>query len=129
MVTSRRTHRLTLAAVGVPCVAAVVAFGPLTAGALVAVVAAGAVVAALALAGSAGSGAAPVGRRGLPWLVWGAAALAWELTALATDGLPTLSDLLDPVLARPAVRGAATAGWLAAGGWLLARPRRPEAAR
>jgi hypothetical protein len=64
-----------------------------------------------------------VGRRALPWLLWLVALTGWEALALAADGLPTLSDLLDPVLAHPLVRAAATAGWLAAGAWLVGRPR------
>ncbi|SNS17037.1 hypothetical protein SAMN06893096_102331 [Geodermatophilus pulveris] len=100
--------------------------GQLSAGALVAVAAAGAAVTATGLARRAGAGAPPVGRRGLPWLVWLAAALGWELVTLADADLPTLSDLADPVLAVPLVRGAATLAWLAAGAWLLTRPRRPS---
>jgi hypothetical protein len=47
---------------------------------------------------------------------------------LADDDLPTLSDLADPALASPALRGAATLCWLAAGAWLLTRPSsRPPA--
>ena len=123
MVSSRPPRRLTLLVVGVPCVAAVAVFGEFSPVTLLAVLAAGTVVAALALATRAGEAAPPVGRRGLPWLAWAVVALTWELCALAVDGLPTLSDLLDPVLAVPVARGAAAAGWLALGGWLLARPR------
>ena len=127
MGSSRRTRRLTWSALAVPCVAAVVLFGELSTGALLAVGATGVLVAGVGLAGGAGEAAPPVGRRGLPWLGWLAAAVAWEVTALLDDDLPTLSDLADPLLAHPPVRGAATVGWLAAGAWLLSRPgHRPE---
>ncbi len=100
--------------------------GELSAGALLAVVAAGLVVAGAGLARRAGAAAAPVGWRGLPWLGLLAVGVAWELAILADDGLPTLSDLADPVLAEPVLRGAATLGWLAVGAWLVTRPRRPS---
>jgi hypothetical protein len=111
---------LTAAAV---CVAAVSSFGELSTGALVAVGCTGVLVAAVGLAGRAGEAAPSIGRRGLPWLGWLAAAVAWEALTLLDDDLPTLSDLADPVLAHPPVRAAATIGWLGAGAWLLARPR------
>jgi hypothetical protein len=119
--------RLTAAAVAVPCVAAVVVWGELSLGAFLAVVTAGVIVVGLGLARRAGEAAPPVGRRGVPWLGWLMAAVAWELVTLADDGVPTVSDLADPLLAHPVLRGAATLAWLAAGAWLLARPgrRRP----
>jgi hypothetical protein len=119
--------RLTAAAVAVPCVATVVVWGELSLGALLAVVTAGVIVVGLGLARRAGEAAPPVGRRGVPWLGWLTAAVAWELVTLADDGVPTVSDLADPLLAHPVLRGAATLAWLAAGAWLLARPgrRRP----
>ncbi|WP_089304524.1 hypothetical protein [Geodermatophilus pulveris] len=123
---ARGRRRLTLVAAALGCAAVVAVSGQLSAGALVAVAAAGAAVTATGLARRAGAGAPPVGRRGLPWLVWLAAALGWELVTLADADLPTLSDLADPVLAVPLVRGAATLAWLAAGAWLLTRPRRPS---
>ncbi|MCW2704495.1 MAG: conserved rane protein of unknown function [Blastococcus sp.] len=127
MVSSRCTRRLTSLAVTAYCVAAVMLFGELSTGALVAVGSTGVLVAVVGLAGRAGEAAPPVGRRGLPWLGWLAAAMAWEVVTLLDDDLPTLSHLADPVLAHPPVRGAATVGWLVAGAWLLARPRhRPE---
>ncbi|WNV73664.1 hypothetical protein [Geodermatophilus sp. DSM 44513] len=129
MGSSRGRRRITwvVAALGCAAVVAVVAVaGELSAGALLAVTAAGAAVTGVGLARRAGAGAPPVGRRGLPWLGWLAAALAWELVTLADAGLPTLSDLADPVLASPLARGAATLGWLAAGAWLVTRPRRPS---
>jgi hypothetical protein len=109
-------------ALGVPCTAAVAAWGELTAGSLVAVVGTGTVVAALALAGRSGAGAPPVRHAGRPWLLLLVLILAWEAATLALPGVPTLSDLLDPVLAHLPVRAAATVGWLALGGWLLGRP-------
>jgi hypothetical protein len=124
---SRSARRLTSAAAAVACAAVVAVAGELSTGALLAVAAAGAVVTAAGLARRAGGGTAPVGRRGLPWLGWLGAALAWELVTLADDDLPTLSDLADPLLAAPVLRGAAVLGWLAAGAWLVTRPgsRRP----
>lgn len=126
MGSSRRPRRLALL-LAVPCAAAVAVAGELSTGALLAVGAAGVLVAAVGLARRAGDAAPPVGRRGLPWLVWLAAAAAWEGVTLADDDLPTLSDLADPVLAHPPLRAAATVGWLLAGAWLVSRPhRRPE---
>jgi hypothetical protein len=116
-------RRVTVAAGATSCVAAVAAWGELSVGALLAVGAAGTIMAGLGLVRRAGEAAPPVGRRGLPWLVWATVAVAWELVALVDDDLPTLSDLADPALAHPALRGAATVCWLAAGAWLLARPR------
>jgi hypothetical protein len=118
----------TVAAGVMSCVAAVVVCGELSLGALLAVGAAGTLVVVLGLVRRSGEAARPVGSRGLPWLVWTAAAVSWELLALADDDLPTVSDLADPVLARPVLRGAATLCWLAAGMWLLARPSSRRAA-
>ena len=70
----------------------------------------------------AGAGGRPVDRRATPWLYLLAVALAWEALALADDGLPTISDLLDPVLAPTAARVTATMAWLAVGAWLATRP-------
>jgi hypothetical protein len=121
-------RRITVAAGAMSCVAAVMIGGELSLAALLAVAAAGAVVAGVGLVRRSGEAAPPVGRRGLPWLVWATAAVSWELVALADDDLPTLSDLADPALAHPALRGAATLCWLAAGAWLLARPSSPPPA-
>ena len=110
------------------CVAAVSVWGELSLGARLAVGPAGAITACLGLVRRSGEAAPPVGRRGLSWLVWVATAVSWELVTLADDDLPTLSDLADPVLAHPALRGAATLCWLAAGAWLLTRPARRPAA-
>lgn len=118
----------TVAAGALSCVAAVMVWGELSLGALLAVGAAGTVVVVLGLVRRSGEAARPVGVRGLPWLGWTAAAVSWELVTLADDDLPTVSDLADPALAHPAVRGAATLCWLAAGAWLLARPSSRPAA-
>ena len=107
---------------GTACVAVVAVYGELSAQALVAVAGTGAVLSAVGLIRSAGAAADPVGRSGLPWRVWLIAALAWELLTLTAGDRPTLSDLTDPALAHPALRGAATAGWLAIGAWLVTRP-------
>jgi hypothetical protein len=120
---SARTRWLTFLAVGLACVAAVVAFGELSTGALVAVGGTGVLVAVVGLSRRAGEAARPIGRAGLPWLGWLAAGLAWEFLALLID-LPTVSDQADPVLAHPAVRAAATLAWLIAGAWLVTRPGR-----
>jgi hypothetical protein len=125
---SRFARRVTVAAGAMSCVAAVVVWGELSLGALLAVGTAGTIIAGLGLVRRSGEAAPPVGRRGLPWLVWAAAAVSWELVMLADDDLPTVSDLADPALAHPALRGAAALCWLAAGAWLLARPHdRPPA--
>lgn len=114
---------------GALCVVAVVVFGELSTGALIAVGGTGGVLAGVGLVQRVGETAPPVGRGGLPWLVWLAAVVGWELVALAAADVPTLSDLADPVLAVPALRGVATIGWLAAGAWLLARPRHQPGSR
>jgi hypothetical protein len=114
---------LTGLAVGLSCVVAVVVFGELSTGALLAVGGTGVLVAVVGLARRSGEAALPVGRRGLPWLGWLAAGLAWEFLTLLDDDLLTVSDLADRVLAHPPVRAAATLAWLIAGAWLLTRPR------
>ncbi len=122
VVSSLCTRQLTSSVVALACTAAVVVFGELSTGALLAVGGTGVLAAAVGLARHAGEAAAPVGRRGLPWLASLAAGLAWEVVTLLDDDLPTLSGLADPLLAHPPVRAAATVGWLVAGAWLLARP-------
>src|SRR4051794_21573680 len=57
-------------AVGLSCVAAVIVFGELSTGALLAVGGTGVLVAVVGLARRSGEAALPVGRRGLPWLGW-----------------------------------------------------------
>lgn len=123
---SSRGSRLVCAVVAVCCVAAVTVFGELSLQALVAVGLTGLLGAGYVLRTRAGEAAPPVGRRGVAWLVWLGAAGTWELVTLSHDALPTVSDLVDPVLAHPAARAAAVLGWLAAGAWLLSRPRRPR---
>jgi hypothetical protein len=95
--------------------------GELSTGALVAVTATGGLVTGLGLRRQSGAGAAAVGRGGRPWLAWLAAAGGWELWTLVDPRLPTLSDLADPALAHPPLRGLATLGWLLAGAWLVTR--------
>lgn len=106
------------------CAAAVMAWGELSVGAFLAIGTAGTAVVVAALVRQSGETAPPVGRRGLPWLALAIAAVSWEFVTLADDGLPTASDLADPFLAEPLLRGAATVCWLAVGAWLLDRPRR-----
>lgn len=104
-------------------------YGELSAGALIAVGTTGVVLASVGLVRRAGEAASPLSGRGLPWLLWLAAAAAWEVITLVGDELRTLSDLLDPLLARPVPRGLATIGWLAGGAWLLVRPRHRDESR
>ena len=109
----------------VPCAVAVAIWGELSLGALVAVGTAGALVVAVGLARRSGEASPAMARRALPsfvWLVLFGAAASWELTALLSDDLPTISDLADPVLAQPVLRALATVAWLAVGAWLIARP-------
>lgn len=122
----RGAARLAAATFGAACACTVGVFGELSLGALLTTSAAGLVVAGAGLARRTGAAAAPVGPSGLPWLAWLTALGAWESYALASDDVPTLSDLLDPVLADPVVRSVATAGWLALGAWLLTRPRHEQ---
>ncbi|WP_324277877.1 hypothetical protein [Blastococcus brunescens] len=96
MVSARSARRLTPPAVAISCVTAVMFFGELTTGALLAVGAAGVLAVGVGLARHAGEDAPPVGHRGLPWLGWLAAALAWEVVTLLDDDLATVSDLADP---------------------------------
>jgi hypothetical protein len=96
--------------------------GELSPAAHVAVLTAGAVVLGVGLLRRAGAGGRPDGRRSAVWLGVLVLVLAWEALALAADDLPTISDLLDPVLAPPAARAAATLAWLAVGARLATRP-------
>jgi hypothetical protein len=128
MTSSHFLRRVTVAAGATSCVGAVMAWGELSLGALLAVGTVGTIVVGLGLVRRCGEAAPPVGRQGLPWLVWGTAAASWELIMLVDDDMPSLSDLADPALAHPALRGTATLCWLAAGAWLLAGPTsRPPA--
>ncbi len=122
-------ERLAPLIAGVPCVAAVVTYGELSTAALIAVGATGALLAGVGLLRRVGEAAPPVARSHLPWLIWLTAAVAWELLTLVNADLPTLSDLADPILAVPTLRGAATVAWLAAGAWLLARPQHQQQTR
>ncbi|MGY1985724.1 hypothetical protein ACI792_05815 [Blastococcus sp. SYSU DS0669] len=124
MRSSPSARRLTSVAVALSCAAAVMAWGELSVGALLAIGTAGTAVVVAGLLRRSGAAAPPVGRRGLPWLALVIAALSWELVTLADDGLPTASDLADPLLAEPLLRGAATVCWLAVGAWLIGRERR-----
>lgn len=122
----RRAAALLLAIV---CVATVPVYGELSVQALVAVTVTGVVLSVIGLVRRSGEAADPVGRRARPWVAWLVAALVWELATLRAERLPTLSDLMDPVLAHPVPRGAAAIAWLAAGAWLLTRPVHADDAR
>ena len=112
-----------IVALSVCALVATVTFGELSPEAMLAVSAVGIAVLALALHRRSGSAAAPVGRAGFVWLAWVVAALLWELlTFVQNSWMATFSDLMDPALAHPALRGVATVGWAVAGCWLLARP-------
>lgn len=127
MTSAHFMRRVTVAAGAASCVGAVMAWGELSLGAFLAVGTVGTIIVGLGLVRRCGETAPPVGRQGLPWVVWGTVAVSWELIMLVHD-MPTLSDLADPGLAHPALRGTATLCWLAAGAWLLARPTsRPSA--
>lgn len=107
---------------GLGCAAAVAGFGELHPGSLVAVVATGALVAGTGLLRR--TGADPARGRRLPrgWLILGVVLAVFEGVALLHDGVPTVSDVADPALAVPVVRGAATLVWCAAGARLAMRP-------
>src|SRR4051812_33994413 len=83
---------LTGLAVGLSCVAAVIVFGELSTGALLAVGGTGVLVAVVGLARRSGEAALPVGRRGLPWLGWLAAGPARGLPPPLRDDLFAGSD-------------------------------------
>lgn len=120
-----RTLAWTLAAI--PVAATVATFGELTIQAFVAVTVAGVALISVGLVQRAGSASPVVGRLGFVWLGWLVAVSLWELTMFLNNArYPTLSDLMDPVLAHPLLRAAATVVWFAAGVWLVRRPRRLE---
>jgi len=100
------------------------AWGELSAGALLVIATVGTIVVVVGLVRRSGESAPPVGRRGLPWLALASAAVSWEVVTLADDTLPAASDLADPFLAHPLLRGAATVCWLCVGAWLIGRPHR-----
>ena len=119
---ARPVHALAWAVAAIPVAATVATYGELTIQAFVAVLVSGGVLTAAALRRRAGS-AAPAVPGAVVWLVWLVAVGLWELyTFLHQQRLPTLSDLTDPILAHPLVRGAATVAWFSAGIWLLRRP-------
>jgi hypothetical protein len=109
------------------CAAAVTAFGELHAGSLVAVTTTGMVIGGVGLIRRTGAGSTGGGRLPSAWLL-GAVLAVFEVVALLDDGVPTVSDLADPALAVPAVRGAATLLWCAVGVWLAVRPPAAAAA-
>lgn len=114
----------------IPVAATVGTYGELTPEAFVAVIVAGFALSGVALRRRSGSGAEPASRTALVWLVWLVAVGLWELnTVLHESRLPTLSDLMDPILAHPLIRATATAAWFLAGIWLLARPVAGEEGR
>jgi hypothetical protein len=104
-----------------------VLWGPLSVGALAVVATTGVAVAVVGVRRRAGRASPPVGRRGRAWVAWATAACAWEVVTLLDDDLPTVSDLADPPLAHPLLRGAVTVCWLWVGWWLITLPRdRPK---
>ncbi|UOY02375.1 hypothetical protein [Blastococcus sp. PRF04-17] len=125
MVLAPGARRFLCGALALPCAVAVASFGELSGGALLVVAATGLLVAGTGVAARAGEVAPAVGRRGLPWAAWLVAAAGWELVTLLHDDLPSVSDLADPLLSHPAARATATVLWLAAGAWLVTRPRGP----
>lgn len=129
MLSSRPVRRSAWSTLALLCIVVVAVYGELSVQSLVTVAATGTVLVVVGLACRAGEGADPVGRRGLAWSVWLVTALVWEGSTWRDDRLSTLSDLMDPVLAHPVLRGAATACWLAVGAWLLARPAQRDASR
>lgn len=122
---------LTVAALGAGSATAVAIAGELSTGAHVAVIGTVSIVAAVALArpvaprtrgqkspflpDGGGRSRPPPRQKWRSLLVVAVVVLAWEGISLATPGLPTVSDLLDPVLAHPLPRGAATLAWYAVG--------------
>lgn len=117
-----RARRLVVAVGALSCVGAVAAGGELSLAAHLAIGVVGSTVVVAGLVRRSGETSPPVGRRGLPWLALAAVVGAWELVTLADEDLPTASDLADPLLAEPLLRGAGTVGWLIVGAWLLSRP-------
>lgn len=113
---------LALGAAAAACATAVAWFGELSPGAMAAVTSTGTLVAASGMVRRAGAGSQAVGRPRVAWLLLAGTVTAYEAVALLRGDVPSLSDLADPLLAVPAVRGAATVLWLAAGAWLAARP-------
>lgn len=113
---------LACASLVLPAVTTVVIYGELSAEALVAVLGAGILLAGVALARRAGSGTPALPASGRPWLWWLSLLALWEVLTFAS-GLPTLSDLADPLLADRLLRATAMLIWFAVGCWLATRPR------
>jgi hypothetical protein len=121
-----RGRMLAWAITAIPIAATVATYGELTVQAFVAVLLAGGALTVAALRRRAGSGS-PAVPGGPVWLAWLVAVGVWEFYTLLHEArLPTLSDLMDPILAHPLIRGAATFVWFAAGIWLLRRPSSVE---
>lgn len=118
-----RRHNLGWVVAVIPVAATVGTYGELSPEAFVAVSIAGTVVMVVGVRRDAGAAAPPVRRAALAWLGWLVVVALWELwTRLHDAQYPTLSDLMDPVLAHHAPRALATVLWFAAGVWLVRRP-------
>jgi hypothetical protein len=121
---SGRTRRTAVVvAAGLACGWWVTSLTPFTAGATVAVLALGVVeIAAAEIVRRRRRSDLP-GRAYLPWVVAIAALAAWELVSLFSQprsAHPTISSIVDPLLAHHAVRWLAFAAW-AWLGWELGR--------
>jgi len=122
---SARPAPVALAGCGVlalGCAVAVVIYGELDRGSLVAVTTTGTLVAGVGLIRRTGAGSPSEGRLPSAWLLLGALLAVFEVVALLHDGVPTVSDVADPALAVPVIRAAATLLWCVVGAWLVARP-------
>lgn len=124
-----RTQALGWVLAAIPVAATVGTYGELSPQAFVAVSIAGAALMVVGLRRDAGAAAPPVRRAAFLWLGWLVVVSLWELwTRLHDARYPTLSDLMDPVLAHHVPRALATVVWFAAGVWLVRRPAgRPSA--
>lgn len=140
---SRVAAPLTTTRMPWPVIAAILAFGalvallPRTSAAESAIFALPGVVAALVVLRfkpPRGPGAPPSRHRGLARFVWVALGLALALVELSSflsepspgvenPNHPTVSDLVDPLLATPWSRGLIAVLWLSAGLWLIRRVR------
>ena len=93
--------------------------------AVVTVLAVGAVVAWAGLVRPLSPDVRPVAwLQALPWIRLGLFLCVWEVwnfTAGNNDHFPTLSSLLDPVVADPLGRLAVVVLWMSSGAWLLRR--------
>jgi hypothetical protein len=123
VVGSRRARSFGWVVAAIPVAATVGTYGELSPEAFVAVSVAGLVLMTIGLRRRVGAGAAAVPRTALWWLGWLVLVSLWELwTKLHDAQYPTLSDLMDPVLAHHWPRALATVAWFAVGVWLLRRP-------